>query len=336
MFVSDCRRLRRRSADCTYGTYQHDGKTCCFCPRGYRVLSHCTATDRNDTECQLCDNGSYMDHPNSDLSCQPCTICNSNANMKVKAKCSEYSNTVCGCLEDHYCDKGDHCQICKPCGNLIIIVTVIIIIQIIAEGLEIAEPAQYSVFSLLSSCLSKRCENEVKTKCTETNNTVCGDATPKSSKTTAIVVPILVIIIIIIVVVVLFIIYKRRQETDKPMPKEEEKPLQGVDVDVDINEYLPEIGEHLSWKVMKRVAQHSGMTTATIDNHEISYPTDPRQQTDGLLRDWYQTQGLYKAYPALIKSLCAIKQRRTADEIKQIVEKGEAKKRDINETGHVQ
>lgn len=87
---------------------------------------------------------------------------------------------------------------------------------------------------------------------------------------------------------------------------------------------------------MKRVAQHSGMTTATIDNHESSYPTDPRQQTEGLLREWHQAQGLHKAYPALIKSLCAIKERTVADKITQIVEKGEAKKRDIHGTGHVQ
>ncbi|XP_048047156.1 tumor necrosis factor receptor superfamily member 6 isoform X2 [Megalobrama amblycephala] len=291
IFVSDGRRLRRRSADCDEGPYQHEGKTCCLCPKGYRVLSHCT--DRNGTKCQLCDDGTYMDHPNSDLSCLPCKICNPNANMKVKVRCSEYSNTVCGCLEDHYCDKGDHCKFCKACG---------------------------------------KCENEVKTKCTETNNTVCEDATPKSSETTAIVVPIVVLIIIIVVGVVLFIIYKRRQEMDKPVPKEEEKFLQ----DIDIYEYLPEICEHLSWKVMKRVAQHSGMTAVTIENHESNYPADPTQRTDGLLRDWYQAQGLYKAYPALIKSLCAIKERTVADKIKQIVEKGEAKKRDIHGTGHVQ
>ncbi|KAK9959773.1 hypothetical protein ABG768_009874 [Culter alburnus] len=311
IFVSDGRRLRKRSADCTDGTYQHEGKTCCLCPIGYRVLLHCTATDKTNTQCQLCDYGTYMDHPNSDLSCRRCKVCNPNANMKVKVRCSEYSNTVCGCLEDHYCDKGDHCKFCKACG---------------------------------------KCENEVKIKCTETNNTVCEDATPKSSEPTAIVVPIVVVIIIIVAGVVLFIIYKRRQEMDKPMPKEEVislfskvaphfefiQCLEFIQSYVDIYEYLPEIGEHLSWKVMKRVAQHSGMTTATIDDHENSYPADLKQRTYGLLQEWHQAQGLYKAYPALIKSLRAIKERRTADEIKQIVEKGEAKKRDINGTGNVQ
>ncbi|XP_067223365.1 tumor necrosis factor receptor superfamily member 6 [Chanodichthys erythropterus] len=295
IFVSDGRRLRRRSADCTDGTYQHEGKTCCLCPKGFRVLIHCTATDKTNTKCQLCDSGTYMDHPNGDHSCQLCDVCDPNANMKEKVRCSKYSNTVCRCLDDHYCDKGDHCKFCKACG---------------------------------------KCENEVKIKCTETNNTVCEDATPKSSEPAAIVVPIVVLIIIIVAGVVLFIIYKRRQEKDKPMAKEEEKFLQGVDVDM--NEYLPEIVDHLSWKVMKRVAQHSGMTTATIDNHENSYPADPKQRTYELLQEWHQAQGLYKAYPALIKSLFAIKERRIADEIKQIVEKGEAKKRDINGTGNVQ
>ncbi|XP_051725315.1 tumor necrosis factor receptor superfamily member 6 [Ctenopharyngodon idella] len=280
IFVSDGRRLRKRSVDCTDGIYQHEGETCCLCPKGYRVSHHCTS--RNGTTCQLCDSGTYKDHPNSDQFCWSCKICDPNANMETKVRCSPYSNTVCRCKEDHYCNRGDNCKTCKPCG---------------------------------------KCENEVKTKCTETNNTVCEDATPKSSETVNIVVPIVVLIIVIGVGVVLFIIYKWRQKTDKPVSDTEVECLK----DVDINKYLTEIVEHLSWKVMKRVAQHSSMTTATIDNHEISHPTDLRERTYGLLRDWSQMQGLYKAYPALIKSLNAIKERRTADEIKKIVEKGEAK-----------
>lgn len=76
---------------------------------------------------------------------------------------------------------------------------------------------------------------------------------------------------------------------------------------------------------MKRVALHSGMTAAYIDNHEFNHPNDAREQTYGLLQDWFQKQGLYEAYPALIKTLHTIKERRTADEIKKIVEKGQAK-----------
>lgn len=45
---------------------------------GYRVLLHCTATDKTNTQCQLCDYGTYMDHPNSDLSCRRCEVCNPN------------------------------------------------------------------------------------------------------------------------------------------------------------------------------------------------------------------------------------------------------------------
>lgn len=76
---------------------------------------------------------------------------------------------------------------------------------------------------------------------------------------------------------------------------------------------------------MKRVAQHSGMNAATIDNHETSHPTNVKERTYELFLNWHQEQGLYKAYPALIKSLGAINERRRADEIKEIVKKGEAK-----------
>jgi len=74
---------------------------------------------------------------------------------------------------------------------------------------------------------------------------------------------------------------------------------------------------------MKRVALHSGMNKAVIDNHECNHPNDAREQTYGLLQEWSQKQGLYEAYPALIRNLHAINERRTADEIKKIVEKAQ-------------
>lgn len=76
---------------------------------------------------------------------------------------------------------------------------------------------------------------------------------------------------------------------------------------------------------MKRVALHSGMTQASIDNQESNHPGNAKEQTYELLREWSQSQGLNKAYPALIRSLHAMKERRTADEIKKIIEKGQAK-----------
>ncbi|XP_056120219.1 tumor necrosis factor receptor superfamily member 6 [Rhinichthys klamathensis goyatoka] len=299
------RRMRKRRDTCDQGTYQHEGNTCCLCPKGYRVSRDCT--DKNITGCNLCESNTYLDHPNNDYNCQPCKICDSSANMEEKERCSPFSNTVCRCKEDHYCDQGDQCRICKPCDT---------------------------------------CE-EVKTKCTETNNTVCKDAKDTSmsngilcslntkystgggngqismvsSVPGAIAAAVLVPLFIIIICMVLFYVWKQKKDKksrDK-VPKEQ-VPLK----DLDLNPHLFEIADHLGWKVMKRVALHCGMTKAYIDNHECNHPNDARERTYGLLQDWSQKQGLYEAYPALIRTLHAIKERRTADEIKKIVEKEQA------------
>lgn len=105
----------RRNAFCEFGTYQHEGNTCCLCPTGFRVSSDCTNT--NERECEPCEDSTYLDHNNNEHKCQPCKICDSNANMKEKEKCSKSSNTVCGCAEGYLCDKGDDCRACYPCDT---------------------------------------------------------------------------------------------------------------------------------------------------------------------------------------------------------------------------
>lgn len=81
---------------------------------------------------------------------------------------------------------------------------------------------------------------------------------------------------------------------------------------------------------MKRVAQWSGMSKTDIEEHELNNHNDVKEQTYALLQAWYQRQGLHGAYPALIKTLHRMKERRTADEIQKILEK-EAKAQPLTE-----
>ncbi|XP_016091954.1 tumor necrosis factor receptor superfamily member 6-like isoform X2 [Sinocyclocheilus grahami] len=234
--LTEGRRLRTRRGVCENGTYQHEGRSCCFCQTGHRFLSHCT--DKHDTKCEWCGHGTYIDHPNNDDKCQPCQICDSNANMDTMLNCSSSSNTVCRCKDNYYCDKGDLCKACYPCDT---------------------------------------CEKHgVKEKCTETTNTVCHDA---------------------------------------------KEPVHLQDLDLD--PYLLDIVEVLDWKTVKRVARRSGMRNTEIEEHELNNKNDVKEQKYTLLQAWSQRQGLRGAYPALIKTLHEMKQRKTADEIQTIVEKGQ-------------
>ncbi|XP_056333586.1 tumor necrosis factor receptor superfamily member 6 [Danio aesculapii] len=103
----------RRNTSCEFGTYKHEGKTCCLCPSGFKVSSHCT--NMGETTCELCNDGYYLNNNNNEDKCRPCKICESNAKMKEIQKCSKSSNTVCGCEEGYFCDKDKDCNVCYPC-----------------------------------------------------------------------------------------------------------------------------------------------------------------------------------------------------------------------------
>ncbi|XP_058606093.1 tumor necrosis factor receptor superfamily member 6-like isoform X3 [Onychostoma macrolepis] len=161
------------------------------------------------------------------------------------------------------------------------------------------------------------CEQHgVKQPCTKTTNTVCHD--PKGPA--GIIAAVLVSVILVAGVVVYYLwrkqkfCFKDRKNGGNP---EEDLPLK----DIDLNPHLSEIVDILGWKMMKRVAQRSDMSITDIEEHELNHRNDVKEQTFALLRAWSQRQGLHGAYPALIKTLRHMKERRTADEIQKIVEK---------------
>ncbi|KTG39574.1 hypothetical protein cypCar_00005714, partial [Cyprinus carpio] len=92
-------------------------------------------------------------------------------------------------------------------------------------------------------------------------------------------------------------------------------------VDLDLNPHLSEIADVLGWKTMKRVAHHSGISKTGIEEHELNHRNDVKEQTFALLQAWSQRRGLHGAYPALIKTLRHMNERRKADEIQKIIEK---------------
>ncbi|XP_057200803.1 tumor necrosis factor receptor superfamily member 6 [Triplophysa rosa] len=279
--------MRRRRGECANGTYQHEGKTCCLCPSGYRVISDCK--DNNVTQCEICQSGFFATHPNNDHTCRRCTDCHPEATkMEKKDSCSSYSDTVCGCQENYYCDKGHLCRTCQPCDT---------------------------------------CEKQggVKIPCTFTNNTACHGAKESGTGKGGIVAAVVVPLILIIVCLVFFLIYKKQMFCfeDRQM-KDDPKLQELLPKDVDLNPYLPEIASILPPKLMKEVARRTGMPEPDIDQHELNHPRDVKEQTYRLLLDWSQSQGLNEAYPTLITKLLELKAKRTADQIRQIVQREQA------------
>ncbi|XP_017284419.1 tumor necrosis factor receptor superfamily member 6 [Kryptolebias marmoratus] len=108
--------IRSRREACP--TYQHGDRTCCMCPPGQRVTKDCEVKP-NDTKCDFCELGTYLDQPNSQTTCERCTSCDQlNANLEVEETCTSYRNAKCRCKENHYCSPGvEPCKVCQHCDT---------------------------------------------------------------------------------------------------------------------------------------------------------------------------------------------------------------------------
>ncbi|XP_029376976.1 tumor necrosis factor receptor superfamily member 6 [Echeneis naucrates] len=248
------RRLRRQGG-CQDGTYTHEGRTCCLCAAGERLVRHCQTTP-NDGQCESCEHNTYNTHPNSQTSCQPCTSCDHpNANLMLAEPCTRAQDAKCQCKMDHYCTSGtDICHLCTPCKKCG------------AEGVKIA--------------------------CTYMYNTVCNPETEE--KNTGMIGGIVAVVLIVFVIAGLALVWywlrkKSRQTSElQPSPSREDEELPCLD---DFEHHLPDIADVCGWAVIKDIAMRSGMPPTAIDSCQLDYPNNSREQTLQLLRMWVEKEG---------------------------------------------
>ncbi|XP_069596824.1 tumor necrosis factor receptor superfamily member 14 isoform X2 [Ranitomeya imitator] len=96
---------------CLPREYRINNVCCPMCDKGSFVKSHCTK-ELSSSVCVICADTTYMDHPNGLTECFRCKECDSGANLVVKQKCTETSNTVCECSAGHFC-KSQECDMCQ-------------------------------------------------------------------------------------------------------------------------------------------------------------------------------------------------------------------------------
>ncbi|KAL2082919.1 hypothetical protein ACEWY4_020692 [Coilia grayii] len=273
---------RRRQGDCEYGIYSHEGNTCCKCPRGFYVESHCTASVRHST-CKQCARGTkYTADANSQDHCDVCSVCNAKANLEVVSACISTADTVCGCRDGHFCEE-DNCKACHECA---------------------------------------RCEFGEKVPCSKRNNTVCNGPPEEGNSTGVVLGIIVVIVAVIAAVIAAVILLRWRkmlcfgkQKKDLAEDPKEEEPLQGID----LMPHVSEIVDKLSWSDMAKVAGRTGMTHVQIHRHRNNHPHDEGEQLTNLLLAWIEYQGLDKASGTLIQTLRKCKLKQKADEIQRIL-----------------
>ncbi|KAI4875277.1 hypothetical protein NFI96_018144, partial [Prochilodus magdalenae] len=282
-------RVRRRRQACTNVTYTYYNKVteqeCCRCPAGFHFTQHCLP-EGGYPKCEVCEEGThFLDNPNAMEGCEHCEPCEEPANMEIVKECTAFSNTVCGCKKDHYCDKGLECKACHKCDT--------------CTGFG------------------------VKVPCNSTSNTVCNE-TPESNLSAPVAAIVLPILFVLLLIGGAVWSWRKQLFCFKPPPNAAlSSEVSPILEDVDLTNFLPEIAQKLGLKVVKKVTRQANMlTNVEIENIEHDH-SNAEEQTYQLLNNWYQKHGLKGAYSTLIMNLTKSGHKRSADEVKLIVIKGQ-------------
>nr|XP_046258534.1 tumor necrosis factor receptor superfamily member 26 isoform X2 [Scatophagus argus] len=270
------------SAQCVDGTYEHDGKDCCRCAAGQRVVKHCTENLQYG-ECDLCEPGTYSSNPNNQMQCELCTSCaHPNDNLEEKEPCTPARDTKCQCKKDHFCVSNTGiCKLCHPCDKCV--------------------------------------ENGIKVGCTNISDTVCNDKAEEGNHGRVIGGIIGGIIGVIVLVVVVFGVFRWRKGNKKRADENQNGTDVEGRLLRDIGPHLSDIADVIGWKPMRDIAMRDKISDATIDSCKLNYPGDSQEQTLQLLKIWVESQGM-NAGKNLIQRLETSGKRSKAEEVMHILD----------------
>ncbi|KAM9804152.1 tumor necrosis factor receptor superfamily member 6 [Neosynchiropus ocellatus] len=247
--------------ECADGSYETDGKTCCLCAAGQRLMSHCTKTPA-DRKCDFCQPGQFNPHPNNEPNCRRCRSCSHhNENLEVDTSCTIARDATCRCQQDHFCrtKTEETCLLCHPCTE---------------------------------------CGSEgIKHPCTGSNNTVCNDKIEGKSYTPVIVAVVLVPVAVAVAFAIWCFLRKRRQPSGwDPVSQNPESTspheMEMAQIkNVDLGKHMPDIVEILGWSDMKEIATRSRLPQTTIDFCFENHRGNAREQTHELLQEWVENMG---------------------------------------------
>ncbi|XP_062375772.1 tumor necrosis factor receptor superfamily member 6 [Sardina pilchardus] len=88
---------------------------------------------------------------------------------------------------------------------------------------------------------------------------------------------------------------------------------------IDLNKFIDEIVEHLSWSDMRKVAARTGMSPVQVDRHKHDNPGSEEEQTRSLLIAWIEKQGLQPASESFFQTLRKCNLNHKADKIELLI-----------------
>ncbi|XP_030043258.1 tumor necrosis factor receptor superfamily member 5 [Microcaecilia unicolor] len=110
--------MTKKLSPCSRNEYLVNGRCCLMCPAGSHKLKDCT--DSANTQCETCENGTYMEHENSFSKCQPCSHCQG-FHFSEASHCNQTHDALCQCSQGFYCSLRSRgtCELCNhlsSCG----------------------------------------------------------------------------------------------------------------------------------------------------------------------------------------------------------------------------
>ncbi|XP_036449081.1 tumor necrosis factor receptor superfamily member 6-like [Colossoma macropomum] len=277
-------KLRKRRQSCEHGTY---------------------TDEKTGLECCLCPSGYYVqDHCTQAGGISKCEWC------KEGETFMDHANGKRSCELCSPCEDSANREVEKAC-------------TLLANTVCRCKDGHYcDKGDECTACYAcDTCKFGVKVPCSKTSNTVCNE---KTEPNVAAIVAAVVVCMVLLVCVTVFL-WKKKKFCFKGSPKEmiiraEVFPLLE---DVDLTDFLPDIAQKLGLQVVKDVTRRSQMLTdVEMENVEHDYP-NAEEQTFQLLRKWYQKHGMKGAYNRLVNNLIRTDHKLPADQVQQIVKKGQ-------------
>ncbi|XP_067377781.1 hematopoietic death receptor isoform X3 [Channa argus] len=270
--------------------YWHNNICCLNCPAGTHVKLACTSLEKK-SQCEDCDYGTYTEHANGLPQCFKCTQCRSD--QEIVRHCTTTQDAQCQCKPGWFCAPDQACEVCKRC----------------------------------SKCKK---DEVIARNCTSTTDTECKEMQHNTGSVSAnivVILPIVLVILLITIVaiVILFLLQRKRccaadSQNNNPAEvkagEEDERlsKLYPVNGEVSLKKCF-EYFEEIDINYHKRFFRHLGINDNVIKSHD-HLPYEDRIHE--LLTIWVEKEGRDASLNDLLKALCDLNQRRTAETVMEI------------------
>ncbi|KAJ6653581.1 hypothetical protein lerEdw1_009079 [Lerista edwardsae] len=323
---------------CSVGKGLFNDVCCDFCPPGTVVNHGCTETLR--VSCKHCTKGAdYMDHPNLNLKCLRCSLCDTEHGLEVEENCTVYQNVKCRCQtgffcgseQCHHCNPCDTCEdgaiekdctqtqntVCRSKGKQLCLANNADSKQRNCFGLSHLSPVS-AIQKYTASGYADSIWNSYYLEQNLTMFSVTG-----SLRWLWLLLPLALLLVLLVMIWRYYAVRKRAKKVlhhpVSPSSANEERIELEVQhfPDIDLSPLISDIAEEMTKKAVLMFVSKQGITHGVIDAFIQDHLNNTAELKMALLRKWYEKNGIRGAHEKLIDTLKKLDLRSMADKVEQ-------------------